>query len=170
MIQCHFHGEKQKREILEGDLERRCITPSLHCAAIKMATIEAVRNAMRPSKTPWHHQNRHHAMARIFISCSLLKVSSAISHPYSEVDRSSQQNVRLTNACCQWVMNLLWSDQWLNSNSLKYSFLGYWDTNEDNWPGISLSELVTAGNLVSDWNVSKHIGFFREDKKARIFG
>ena len=54
--------------------------------------------------------------------------------------------------------------------SLKYSFLGYWDSNEENWPWISLSELVTAGNLVSDSNVSKRIGFFREDKKARIFG
>ena len=63
--------------------------------------------------TPSNHQNCHDIIARIFISCSLLKVSSAISHPYSEVDRSSQQNVRLTNACCQWVMNLLWSDQWL---------------------------------------------------------
>ena len=30
--------------------------------------------------------------------------------------------------------------------------------------------LVTAWNLVSDSNVSKHIGFFMENKKARIFG
>ena len=31
---------------------------------------------------------------------------------------------------------------------------------------ISNSKLVTARNLVSDLNVSKHVGFFRENKKS----